>query len=77
MPGRFQSVVRLERPAIEKKYWKEFSGRHRISLRAVAVPASSILQEYIGQRKTHFNFSRRLAVPYILALKGEVLRHDG
>ena len=23
MPGRFQSVVRLERPAIEKKYWKE------------------------------------------------------
>ena len=41
-PGRFQSVVRLERPAIEKKYWKEFSGHHRISLPAVAVHPSSI-----------------------------------
>jgi hypothetical protein len=33
-----------------------------------------ISQEYIEQQKARFNFPRRLA-PYILALKGGVLRH--
>ena len=32
--------------------------------------------ESSGSGKLRFNLSRRLAVPYILALKGEVLRHD-
>ena len=75
MPGCFQSVVRLERAAIEKKDWKEV--RHRISLPAVAVHPSSILKEYIEQQKTRFNFLRKSPVPYIPALKGEVLRHHG
>jgi hypothetical protein len=47
-----------------------------ILLRAVAVVAPGIAGVY-WQQKATLNFSTWLAVPYIPALKGEVLRHHG
>ena len=77
MPGRFQSVVRLDRPAIEKKYWKEVLCSPSYFAASRGGAPIQHTKEYIEQQKTRFNFLRRSPVPYIPALKGEVLRHDG
>ena len=52
MPGRFQSVVRLERPDIEKKYWEEALCSPSYFAASCGGARISILQEYIGQQKT-------------------------
>jgi hypothetical protein len=75
--GVFSRLLRLQRADIEKEvFGRRFSGHYRISLRAVAVPASADCSSISG-RNPALTFQERSAVPYIPALKGEVLRHDG
>ena len=73
LKGVSSRLLRLERPDMERKYCKDVLCSPSYFAASCGGAPIGILRQYIEQQK----ITKRLAVAYIPALKGQVLRHHG